>query len=65
MIIFFFHFWFHGLACKLFGRGGAKYINLIAKSKFFMLIYIIGNFFSKARGGGGGAWPPWPPSAPS
>ena len=29
---------------------GAKYINFRAKCIFLMLIYILGNFFSKAEG---------------
>ena len=38
--MFFFHFWFHGSACNIFGGGGAKYINFREKSIFFMLIYM-------------------------
>ena len=34
------------------GGGGGKYINFRAKSKFFMLIYILGNFLSKVGGKG-------------
>ena len=38
--MFFFHFWFHGSACNIFGGGGAKYINFREKIIFFILIYI-------------------------
>ena len=46
---------FYGSTCKFFGREGGKYINFRAKSKFFVVIYKLGDFFPKGifKGGGG------------
>ena len=48
-----------GQLVNFLGGKGGKYINFRAKSKFFVVIYKLGDFFPKGifKGGGGGAWP--------
>ena len=52
-----------GQLVNFLGGKGGKYINFRAKSKFFVVIYKLGDFFPTGflGGGPGGAWPPSAP----